>query len=161
MYFSCMSDDPSSDTQSPPKKLNAITPWRQSPGAPGVARTPRKVADTKRLSAPESSRLSAITSLKKTIHPSQGSYQRLTASWLEKGLQEPPPSLLPSQAGTSAGLLLSRFCVCNHRHSGKKRILVLPCPESTTSLQMFTTSGSHGLSVSSSLMVPEPFGEEI
>lgn len=28
MYFPCMSDDPSSDTQSLSKKLNAITPWR-------------------------------------------------------------------------------------------------------------------------------------
>lgn len=121
MYFSCMSDDLSSDTQSPPKELNAITPWRwvvEKDSPRELPEQPEHSAkrQTQKALPQKPSGLSAITALNKTTHPSQGSHQRLTASQLEKELQAP----LPSHAGASAGLLLHRFCVCSRRHLGRR-----------------------------------------
>lgn len=128
----------------------------QSPGAPGVARTPSKETDTKG-SAPETKWTLGNHIPEQNDSSLSGRPSAANSFLVREGVQ----ASLTSHAGASAGLLLYRFCVYSHRHSGKKRILVLPCSESTTSLQMLPASGSHGLSVSSSLMVPEPFGEEV
>lgn len=62
--------------------------------------------------------------------------------------------------GTLAGLSTCRSCTDNHSFCELIGAVVPPCPEDTASLQSSPTSGSHNLSTSFLMVIPEPWGEE-
>lgn len=60
--------------------------------------------------------------------------------------------------GTLAGLSTCRSCTDNHSFCELIGAVVPPCPEDTVSLQSSPMSGSHNLSTSFFMVIPEPQG---